>query len=144
MLIDVLDLTILSSEPCYTKCTATLDVRDLLSGGREALKAINNVDTRFRPISFRLSGPGSSTTHTAIHPTTNNVFQFEPSVAMDARKGMSVPVWVSVPRNLWPRQRGETVQVTLRAEVTIEFVHSNHRVETVVRTAKAVFPIRLD
>lgn len=75
---------------------------------------------------------------------TNNVFQFEQNVVMDARKGLSVPVWVSVPRNLWPRQRGETVQVMLSAEVMVEFVHSSHRVESVMRTAKAMFSIRLE
>lgn len=113
-----------------------LDVRELLSGGIEALRALNNVETIIHPIRFRLSSPYLPNCYDGSFGARadTEVFKFGQE-KRDSRSGISAPLVVHVPRILWP-QPGGTVKLQLRASVTVEFRHhAEQRIEHVTRTA---------
>jgi len=116
-----------------------------MSGARQALKAINNVDTFFHPMRFEFSVPGSPLKFEALSNQTrrNDVFAFG-AEKQDGRSGISLPLIVLVPREMWPARPGEVAQFRIRASVVVEFVHraQDNRVEHVSRTAEALCTVR--
>lgn len=131
------------SRPCEFRVVATLDVADLIGGASEALKAINNVDTHFHPMRFDFSIPGSSQKFEADQTGQTHVFAFG-AEKRDGKIGISLPLIVLVPRDMWPAHPGEEVQFRIGASVVVEFVHraQGNRSERVSRTAETTCTVR--
>ncbi|KAF8313709.1 hypothetical protein DL93DRAFT_2097725 [Clavulina sp. PMI_390] len=126
---------------CEIDVYAAFDVCELLSGAREVLKSLNGVSTRIHPLKFRISMDGYPHVHRAYSNENNNKFVWFSEHREDARNGLRVRGTVMVPRQMWPPANNTAVQIRVRVEGVVEFVHANGHVETVTRVAETLLSI---
>jgi len=117
-----------------------LDTTHLLSGAKEALKAVLNCETKIGSMHLRFSGRSPAGTPFAYDASeeqrssggTLPVIAFAARID-DPRRGTIVPFVVRVPRQFWP-EVGMKTAYSLTASATVEFLHLNEqRVEQLPR-----------
>lgn len=126
---------------CEFRGLAILDVIDLVSGGREALKAINNVETRILPIRLRFwvkDQGGRDLIYEAFEdqPAPEHRVVILGARAQNGRDGHVVPFIIRPPRSVWPAHPGEDMEIHLSASIAVEYQHlSTGKIERHERTA---------
>lgn len=124
-----------------------LDNKELHSGAKEALLAINDTETHIGPFDFRFSAFDSFNTpvnyrevEVGTIPIGNRVIRFAPR--LQDRAGLCLPFAIFVPPMLWPTV-DNVKAYTLSVSIHIEFIErGSGKVERIRRDASVTLRIK--